>query len=395
MSKNNQLYGWMGDSYYEVPLSKETVLIPENVDYSSSSCKSILYPELHQCKIYMFKYVADLITECNSKRAAFLQEFLIDNKVKEMYSVNNDYIIGLSYSIYNNNGQQISSGVMKKHAISSDAVVNSEISEGNIMDYRRAIVFDSSIEIQVPKISRYGIKNSYIQHPYTLVIDNITVSSTVGDMKYIIESDTQVKSHHDYHHATHCSHYCDRPNHFHFNNFASHFLTNARVGTTLIDQTVVPTKLEIPPEYSEVEICSIDCVGESYTIKIDEPVEIINVNIEVLFDNIVSVYDKDSINAIILMNNEEPDVNEEIPDDELDIPIENPDNNNSDKEDNINDDPTDNPDTPEDSTGSSDDNIDNGTSNNNENPDNDSNDISEGSSSSDVIGENESDDDNL
>lgn len=382
---NNQLYGWMKTGYYEIPSNRGIVFIPENADYISPAFQTKIYPELHQCEINMYNYVTDLITECNSKRSSFMQAYLLDNKIKDMYSVNNDYIINISYSIYNNSGQQISSGTMSKQAIASDATINSEISEDNIMDYRRAVVFDSTLEIQVPKISRYGIKNSYVQHPYTLVIDNISVSSTIGESKYIIESDTQVKSHRDYHHATHCSYHCHRPNHMHFNNFATHFLTNAKVGTTIIDQTVVPSKLEIPPEYTDVTICSIDC-DESYMIKIDNPVEIININVEVLFDNIVSVYDKSSIDAIIVMNNEESDIDDELPeeplepdisDDEPDIndgdntessdsttvPENNPNDDNSDNnEDGVEEKPSDVPDTSEDSSSDNNDEGNNSTS---------------------------------
>lgn len=326
MLKNPQMYGWLGSSYYAIPDNGESIVIPENAEYTASAIQSKIYSDVRQCTMDIYQYASDLITDCNSKRVAFMKEYLLETGVKSIYNLNKDYIIKVSYDIYNKDGTVISSGTVSKTARVSTAMIHSGISEGNIMDYRNGLIFDTGIEIQIPKISRYGIKNACVQYPYTIKINSISVSTTIGDSRYVIESDTQSVSHDTYHHADHCNYHCHRPNHLHFNNFASHFLTNARVGTTIIDQMVVPAQLEIPPEYTEVQLCHIDLDDSYSVVKINDAVELINMNIEVLFDNVVSVYSKADIDAIIMVNNLPEEVPEEVPDEvpEDDTPEEPP-----------------------------------------------------------------------
>ena len=299
MSK--QCYACYGGKYYTTHDNVPTY-IPENVDYKSNAIQTKLY-DSDMCVIDAYMYHTDLVTECNPKRVAFMKEFLINEKVKEILDLNNDYAISVDYTLYNKNGEVLSSGKSSVRAIPHDAVINSDIQEENILEYHKGLILDSALEIRVPTVSAYGIKNAFVQHPFTLKINKISVSSTVGENKYVIESDEQTTDHKHYH-ASCCQYNIHHCNHMLFNDYSSHFMTNAHVGSTIIDQMVVPAELQIPPEYTEILMCEIACEGNQYVMKFDRQVSSIRVNIEMLLDNSCVVYNKDDIDAIIEANSQ-------------------------------------------------------------------------------------------
>ena len=306
MNKVHQLFGLFGENYYMVP-SCSHVVIPENLDYLSKSIQTQLSDSYPQAEIDMYHYYTDLTTTCNVKRVANMKDMLITEKVENIDSINTDYVIGITYELYNKDGKLLKSGTSETEAKYCSALITDEILEGNVMEYRKGLVFDGRIEINIPEISRYGIRNAYSQHPYIIKIKSIYVVSSTGDSSIITESGSQVDiptdciTNHD--HRAYSSNYrchmhdtlCDR-------NFASCFLTNAKVGTTLIDATVLPTKLEIPEETERVQLCAIPCNGSDYTIKLNKKINLIILNLEVLLDNFNYVYDIEDIKEVLKYN---------------------------------------------------------------------------------------------
>lgn len=324
---NNKLFGFMNNTFYSTD-ALPFVVVPQNADYKTNAIQSILHPELNQCEVDIFQYHTDLTTECNAQRVAFMKEFLINEKIKEIAELNHDFIIEVEYDLYNKDGKVIKSGSSGINTKICNALINSDINENNSLEYRKAFVFDGRLEIQIPTISRYGIKNVYTQHPYTLKINKITVKSTIGDYKYITESDSQFDKN-GILSENHAHYYHHRPADLHFNNFASHFITN-KIGTTIIDQLVVPAELESPIEYEEVPVCEI-LLTESNIIKIDEKINTFVVNVEVVLDNFNEVYDINDIISILELNNQPEEFpnedDEETSEDEPgkdDTPEENP-----------------------------------------------------------------------
>ena len=301
MSK--QSYGYYGGKYYAIH-DNMPIYIPENVDYKSNAIQTKFFETDDACVIDAYMYHTDLITECNPKRVAFMKELLINEKVKEILSLNNDYVVSVDYTLYNKSGDVLSSGKTTVKSLYHDAIVNSPIEEENILEYHKGMILDTALEIRIPTVPAYGIKKTYVQYPFTLKINKISVSSTVGENKYVIESDEQTTDHGCYH-ASCCQYNIHHRNHMLFNDYSSHFMTNAHVGSTIIDQMVVPAELQIPPEYTEIPMCEILCEGNQYIMKIDQKVNSIRVNIEILLDNSCVVYNKADIDAIIESNNKD------------------------------------------------------------------------------------------
>lgn len=301
MSK--QSYGYYGGKYYAIH-DNMPIYIPENVDYKSNAIQTKFFETDDTCVIDAYMYHTDLITECNPKRVAFMKELLINEKVKEILSLNNDYVVSVDYTLYNKSGDVLSSGKTTVKSLYHDAIVNSPIEEENILEYHKGMILDTALEIRIPTVSAYGIKKTYVQYPFTLKINRISVSSTVGENKYVIESDEQTTDHGCYH-ASCCQYNIHHRNHMLFNDYSSHFMTNAHVGSTIIDQMVVPAELQIPPEYTEIPMCEIPCEGNQYIMKIDQKVNSIRVNIEILLDNSCVIYNKADIDAIIESNNKD------------------------------------------------------------------------------------------
>lgn len=316
---NNKLFGFMNNTFYSTD-AIQFVVVPQNADYKTNAIQTTVHPELNQCEIDIYQYHTDLITECNAQRVAFMKEFLINEKIKDIKELNHDFIIEVDYDLYNKDGKVIKSGSSGINTKICNALINSDINENNSLEYRKAFVFDGRLEINTPTISRYGIKNVYTQHPYTLKINKIVVKSTIGDYKYITESDSQLDKN-GILSENHAHYYHSRPADLHFNNFASHFITN-KIGTTVIDQLVVPAELEAPVEYEEIPVCEI-VPSESNIIKVNEKINVFVINVEIVLDNFNEVFDIADITSILDLNNQP----EEIPSD-----TENPDDseNNSD-----------------------------------------------------------------
>ena len=312
-------YGFLKDKYYKIQ-QKGLIVIPEGADYKTSAIETQIMDSIDQAEVNIFRYKSDLITECNSERVAFMKQFLTEEKVKEIEEVNEDYFISVEYELFNKEGKIIKSGTSSIQAKYSNAAILSDINEDNSLEYRKGFVFDGRIEIPIPEISRYGIRNSFVQNPYILRIKEIGVYTTIGDSNFIKESSTQVDfGHRKPHSHAHYEHYhhCHRPDDLHFNNFASHFLTNAKMGTTIIDQMVVPAELTINNEYEIVQMCAIPCNGNEYTVNINHKLNLIVLNIEVFLDNFLTVYDIADINGVLELNKvpvpdvEEPDMSED------------------------------------------------------------------------------------
>ena len=315
MSKN-QLFGYFNGNYYTVD-DCNNIVIPENMDYKTKAIQTQIHDSLSQCEIDIYRYHSDIVSECNSERVAFMKDFLINEKITNIDTLNKNFVIGVEYELFNKSGQLVKSGTMSILSKYCTALINSEVKEDNLMEYRKAFVFDGRIEIPIPVISRYGIKNSYSQHPYTIRFKSLSIYSGISSNQYLDGNGTQVEINHPIHsnhihHASHAHCYTHGHGDICHNNFASNFITNAKIGTTIIDQLVVPAELEVPKMGDEVKICTIPFDSTESTIKIDHKIDLIVVNLEVLLDNYNVVYDYEDIAEILKMN-----INENITEDEL------------------------------------------------------------------------------
>lgn len=310
MSKQN--YGYFSGAYFTVH-DGDVTYVPSEVDYKSSAIQSSIYDNKY-CIVDAYAYHSDLITDCNVKRVAYMKDFLIAEDVKEIFDLNDDYIVGIDYTLFDDEGKAVTSGTSSVRAIYHTAIMNSDIQPENILEYHKGMIFDGAIEVRIPIQSAYGIKKIKNKtKSYTLKINKFLVSSTIGKNLFNIDSDEQTTAHGKWH-ASCCQYNLHHRNHMLFNDFSSHFLTNAHVGTTMISQMVVPAELHIPPEYHQIRMAEIEC-GNEYKVKIAQPVESIVVNIEVVIDNSAMVYNKADIDEIIENNNNpEPDVDPD-PDD--------------------------------------------------------------------------------
>ena len=332
MSKVHQLFGYFGDKYYMVPHCSH-IVIPENIDYTGKSIQTQLSDSYPEAEIDMYHYHTDLVTTCNVKRVANMKEMIISEEIKNIDAINTNYVFGIEYELFNKDGKLLRSGTSETEAQYCSALITDDILEGNVMEYRKALVFDGRIEINVPEISRYGIRNACAQHPYILKIKSIYVASALGDGAIITETGSQVDipddciTNHD-HHAYSSNYRCHMHDTLCNRNFASCFLTNAKVGTTMIDATVLPMKLEVPEEVQRVTLCTIPCSGTDYTIKINKKLNLIVLNLEVLLDNFNYVYDIEDIKELLKLNgsDDETDGSQEYnPDDATPIHPDHPD----------------------------------------------------------------------
>lgn len=301
----SQMFGYFNGQYYMIDESAN-IVVPEDANYKKSGIQ--VSKNLNNVyDVDMYLYHSDLTTEENGERVAFMKEFIVNEKVPQIIHVNNEFLISADYELFNKDGKCLSNGVLSTLAESCNGVILAPVDQFNHMMYRKLYVFDGRIEIPVPNISRYGIKCQYNQHPYTIRINSIKVTTTYGNDTYMIGKDEQVVRGKDidgkYHSAKYTlyHHMCDCPNEITHNNYASKFLTNATIGTSIIDSMVGPAVLEAPADYTEVVVADIPCATQdnSYTVKIDGKADQIVLNVEAIVDNFNTVYDIADIKALL------------------------------------------------------------------------------------------------
>ena len=309
------MFGFFKDKYYRLE-EKGLVVIPTRYDYKTKAISSVLDKSSETGIIKAYQYYTDLLTDNNKERVEFMKQLLIDEKVTKIDDLNNDYVISVSYEIYNKDNMLIKSGSSSVKALYNTAYIQSDVSKLDTLEYRKAMIFDGSIEIQIPEISRYGIKNKYTQHPYTVKISKISICTTIGEKEFLDEETSQL-NYDNYAHTSSVIHHGTPI--MSQNNYGSHFVTNANVGTTLIDQTVISTVLDTDVECELIELASIDCKSNEFITKFDSKLKMITVDVEVIVDNCNMVYNQDDI-LDILESNEETD----IPETPVNPPEENP-----------------------------------------------------------------------
>ena len=307
----NQMYGYLNGAYYTVDGSS-TIVIPDTNDITSSFVRSIYHPETKEAEVDMYTYHSDIISEANKDRVNDMKEFLIDTKITDIDHLNNDFVIGVGYELYNNAGKMIKSGETTVAAKYVNAMINMPVDEEDRLKYRKAYVIDGKISLQVPQISHYGIKNYCVQNPFTLKLTKLFVLATTGAIPYTMETNSQMEyqpaiqpgNSASYSHHCDCNPCCGVAN-IH-DNFNSNFITN-KIGTTMIDQLVVPAILEAPADIEQIEISEFILSGSQYTIKIAEAATSFSINVEVVIDNFNVVYDKEVIDQILDNNKDEDD----------------------------------------------------------------------------------------
>ena len=299
------MFGFFKDKYYRLE-EKGLVVIPTRYDYKTKAISSVLDKSSETGIIKAYQYYTDLLTDNNKERVEFMKQLLIDEKVTKIDDLNNDYVISVSYEIYNKDNMLIKSGSSSVKALYNTAYIQSDVSKLDTLEYRKAMIFDGSIEIQIPEISRYGIKNKYTQHPYTVKISKISICTTIGEKEFLDEETSQL-NYDNYAHTSSVIHHGTPI--MSQNNYGSHFVTNANVGTTLIDQTVISTVLDTDVECELIELASIDCKSNEFITKFDSKLKMITVDVEVIVDNCNMVYNQDDV-LDILESNEETDIPE-------------------------------------------------------------------------------------
>lgn len=328
MSKQSYTVSQDG-TIYALDLSKNVAVIPLNSTYKNNVTKNTVYTDKQVASVQVYGYDDKWASDCNYTRVGFMKAKLIDEAVKQIDKFNDDFILGISYTLYNANGMKVRSAETLVKAYPSTAIIPEDINQVNSEEYRKGLVLDAVLSVPVKPTYAYGIKVKTPDHPYTLVINSIKALTTIGEYKFNIEGETQMECN-DIHYASHCHFHIHNPEHMQCctNNVASPFVTNAKYGTTLIDSKITPAELYIPPEYTSVEIAEVDFNKGTSTfneITIESPLKEIVITMEMLIDNIVSVYDNAEIDQIIIDNN--------TPDSETD-PEQDPDQDNNQSEQN-------------------------------------------------------------
>lgn len=306
----HQMFGLHNGKYYEVDTCNR-IVIPNDLEYKENAVVTTLHKDREEAVVDAYFYHTDLVAICNSERVKFMKDFLIGEKITEIEQLGGTYILGVDYTVYNKDGKVLKSGKSEVDAQWCMPLILSDVREHNVLEYRKGIILDGRIAICIPEVSRYGIRNAINQHPYTIKINEVYAIASNGGYKYITEDGSQVDTpdcgcpicppHH--HHEDSASYNI----HHHHNglcdvNFNSCFITNAKIGTTIIDQVVSSAKLEAPPEYEAVDLCHISLGTPQYTIKIDSKLKMIVLNLELFMDNYNEVYDKEDITKILEYN---------------------------------------------------------------------------------------------
>lgn len=303
-----QMFGYFDGQYYMIDESPN-IVVPEGANYKKSGIQVTKNPN-NEYEVDMYCYHSDLTTDRNSERVAFMKEFIINEKIKSIVGVNTDFLLTADYELFNKDGKCIANGALSTLAKSCNGIILDPVDSENNLMYHRLYVFDGRIEIPIPNIAKYGIKNCYQQYPYTLRINSVKATTTYGTDTYMIGLDEQVVHANDIDHRYHNAQYnlyhhmCDCRNEITHNNYTSRFLSNAKIGTNIIDAMAVPVTLEAPADYTEVVMADVPCATKdnSYTVKIDGKADQIILNVEVVVDNFNTVYDIDDIKKLVEAN---------------------------------------------------------------------------------------------
>lgn len=303
-----QMFGYFDGQYYMIDESPN-IVVPEGANYKKSGIQVTKNPN-NEYEVDMYCYHSDLTTDRNSERVAFMKEFIINEKIKSIVGVNTDFLLTTDYELFNKDGKCIANGALSTLAKSCNGIILDPVDSENNLMYHRLYVFDGRIEIPIPNIAKYGIKNCYQQYPYTLRINSVKATTTYGTDTYMIGLDEQVVHANDIDHRYHNAQYnlyhhmCDCRNEITHNNYTSRFLSNAKIGTNIIDAMAVPVTLEAPADYTEVVMADVPCATKdnSYTVKIDGKADQIVLNVEVVVDNFNTVYDIDDIKKLVEAN---------------------------------------------------------------------------------------------
>ena len=310
---SNQSYLVSEDgTIFSLDLSRQVAVIPLDAEYKRNVINNTIYPDKESVLIKSYVYDNKWTSDCNPNRVNFMKQKLIDEVVKNIDKVNDDFVLGVNYTIYNSSGNILKTGETIVKATASTAVIMDGIDSTNSYEYRKGLVLDGAIRIPVEGRYAYGIKVPTKDYPYTIKINSIKALSTIGEYKYNIESNTQVDTiDGNLNHVTHCHFHIHNPINYPSctNDLASPFITNAKYGTTLIDSIVTSAELSIPPQYTSVEVASVNLnkSGSGFNaVKVENPLREIVIMLEMMIDNIATVFNKESIDSIIILNNQPP-----------------------------------------------------------------------------------------
>ena len=200
-----QMFGYFNGQYFMIDESPN-IVVPEGANYKKSGIQ-VNKNQNNEYEVDMYCYHSDLTTERNSERVAFMKEYIINEKVKSILGVNSDFLLTADYELFNKDGKCIANGALSTLAKSCNGIILDPIDSENNLMYRRLYVFDGRIEIPIPNIAKYGIKNCYQQYPYTLRINSVKATTTYGTDTYMIGLDEQVVHANDIDHHYHNAQY--------------------------------------------------------------------------------------------------------------------------------------------------------------------------------------------
>ena len=300
---NHQLFALFNGTYYTID-EVNRVVIPTNLEYKASATMPKIDCGSCCANIDLYRYHTDLVSECNVERVRNMKDLLLAEGVTEISHIGREFVIGVEYLLYNNKGEMVRGGTAEADAKWCMALLHNDVNEHNSLEYRKALVLDGRIVINIPDTVCYGIRNRGYAHPYTLHLTKLYAVATSDGYKCITETGTQVDNCNcgsepcHQHHATngqyHIHHHpglCDT-------NFNSCFLTNAGIGTTIIDSVVASAVLEAPEKPQRISVCEIPC-EDNGTMTFDANLKQITLNIEFLLDNLNVVHDRDDITKIL------------------------------------------------------------------------------------------------
>lgn len=291
-------YGYFADTFYEI-LPGDLVVMPETTDYTKFFMNSaILNAEKTDCEVNLFKYHTLLASKDNKERSYSLVENIANSKPEKIETIHNQYAMAIEYTLYSNDGQVIAWNEYTVKAYSSMGMVFSDKPKTlNDRKFRKCMVFDAVIPVKIPETFRYGIKQPTFSYPYTLKVNSIKVFGFKGNGELItdteiIDNTTGINSVLNY------NIYGDK-NIISDGQFTPKFINNAKVGTTMIGQTVRPVEISGNRNIEKVVIANLSLEGNENVITLNYPLRTLNINAELILDNIIEIDVKQAITSII------------------------------------------------------------------------------------------------
>lgn len=172
-----QLFGFTGNGYYAFlpscrngnaynldTIEKNQGVVMTYYASERKSCADILLSE----KIFE--------SDFNEDRVSDMKEYLIDRKITGLETINPDWEICVDYTIYDNTGRIVNSGISRVDAQTTDIqLARSVVGADNELVYTYGKKADGTVCINVGHQASYGLKRVNSIYPLQLVINRIYI----------------------------------------------------------------------------------------------------------------------------------------------------------------------------------------------------------------------------